>query len=108
MIIAARPVAECTSAQVAEALTRSFEGYLVPIQFTPQAYERRFRFEDLDPYASRVYEREGRLLDLGIRRPAHTPSAPPAPAPAPRSDRNVFRAPAPRPGAGATCPFLYK
>jgi hypothetical protein len=28
-VIAARPVAECTSAQVAEVLTRSFEGYLV-------------------------------------------------------------------------------
>ncbi|HEY3568239.1 MAG TPA: GNAT family N-acetyltransferase [Thermoanaerobaculia bacterium] len=57
--LSSRPVAEHTSAEVAEALTRSFEGYVVPLRFTPQAYERRFRGEDLDPYASRVYERDG-------------------------------------------------
>ena len=54
-----RPVADLTSAEVADAITRSFEGYLVPIRFTPQAYERRFRNEHLDPYASRVYVRDG-------------------------------------------------
>jgi len=53
--ILSRPVAEHTSAEVAAALTRSFEGYLVPIKMTAQAYERRFRGEDLDPFASRVY-----------------------------------------------------
>ncbi|HET9210085.1 MAG TPA: GNAT family N-acetyltransferase [Thermoanaerobaculia bacterium] len=57
--LSSRPIAECTSAEVAEALTRSFEGYAVPLRFTPEAYERRFRGEDLDPYASRVYERNG-------------------------------------------------
>lgn len=54
-----RPVAELTSAEVADAITRSFEGYLVSIRFTPEAYERRFRNEHLDPYASRVYMRDG-------------------------------------------------
>jgi len=59
MELSSRPVAECTAAEVAEAFTRSFEGYVVPLRFTPQAYERRFRGEDLDPYASRVYEKDG-------------------------------------------------
>ncbi len=53
--VTSRPVAELTAAQVADAVTRSFEGYLVPLRFTPEAYERRFRSEHLDPYASRVY-----------------------------------------------------
>ena len=50
-----RPVAEHTAEQAAAALTRSFEGYIVPIKMTPQAFERRFRGESLDPFASRVY-----------------------------------------------------
>jgi hypothetical protein len=54
-----RPVAECTAAEVAAIFNRSFEGYVVPLRFMPQAYERRFRGENLEPYASRVYEREG-------------------------------------------------
>jgi ribosomal protein S18 acetylase RimI-like enzyme len=53
--LASRPLAEHTSAEAAAALTRSFEGYLVPIKMTAQAFERRFRGEDLDPFASRVY-----------------------------------------------------
>ncbi|HEY4575281.1 MAG TPA: hypothetical protein VIJ26_14990, partial [Thermoanaerobaculia bacterium] len=55
--LSSRPVADCTSAEVAAAFTRSFEGYVVPLRFTPQAYERRFRGEDLDPYDSRIYKR---------------------------------------------------
>jgi ribosomal protein S18 acetylase RimI-like enzyme len=57
--LTARPVADCTAEDVVAALTRGFEGYLVPLRFTPQAYERRFRSEDLDPYASRVWLRDG-------------------------------------------------
>jgi GNAT superfamily N-acetyltransferase len=57
--IASRPVADCTSEEVVAALGRGFEGYLVPLRFTAQAYERRFRAENLDPFASRVYERDG-------------------------------------------------
>lgn len=53
--IVARPVAEHTAEQAAAALTRSFEGYIVPIKMTPQFFERRFRGESLDPFASRVY-----------------------------------------------------
>jgi ribosomal protein S18 acetylase RimI-like enzyme len=59
-----RPVAELTSAEVADAVTRSFEGYLVAIRFTPEAYERRFRNEHLDPYASRVYVRDGATIGV--------------------------------------------
>lgn len=54
-----RPVADCTASEVADALTRSFQGYIVPIQMTPHQYERRFRGEHLDPYASRVFFRDG-------------------------------------------------
>jgi uncharacterized protein YdhG (YjbR/CyaY superfamily)/ribosomal protein S18 acetylase RimI-like enzyme len=64
--ISSRPVAEHTSTEVAAALTRSFEGYLVPIQMTAQAYERRFRGEDLDPFASRVYSAGGSDAPIGL------------------------------------------
>jgi ribosomal protein S18 acetylase RimI-like enzyme len=57
--LVSRPVAECTAAEVAEALGRAFAGYIVPLNFTAEAYERRFRAEDLDPYVSRVYEWDG-------------------------------------------------
>jgi len=62
--ILARPVADCTAVEVADAVTRSFEGYLVPLRFTPEAYERRFRAENLDPYASRLYFRAGSLAGV--------------------------------------------
>jgi ribosomal protein S18 acetylase RimI-like enzyme len=61
-----RPLAEHTSAEAAAALTRSFEGYLVPIQMTAQAFERRFRGEDLDPFASRVYSGEAGGSPVGV------------------------------------------
>jgi ribosomal protein S18 acetylase RimI-like enzyme len=53
--LSSRPLAEHTSAEAAAALTRSFDGYIVPIKMTAPAFERRFRGEDLDPFASRVY-----------------------------------------------------
>jgi ribosomal protein S18 acetylase RimI-like enzyme len=58
--ISEQPVAECTAARVADALTRSFEGYVMPVNVSAQGYERRFRPENLDPFASRVYFREAR------------------------------------------------
>ena len=58
--ISKRPVAACTTAQVADALTKSFEGYVVPVNVSPEAYERRFRPENVDPFASYVYFRETR------------------------------------------------
>jgi ribosomal protein S18 acetylase RimI-like enzyme len=57
--MSSRPIADCTADQVAAALTRGFEGYIVPLRFTPQAYERRFRAENLDPYASRIFLLDG-------------------------------------------------
>jgi ribosomal protein S18 acetylase RimI-like enzyme len=63
--ISLRSVAEHTSAEVAAAVTRSFEGYLVPIRMTAQGYERRFRGEDLDPFASRVLsDTDGALIGV--------------------------------------------
>jgi ribosomal protein S18 acetylase RimI-like enzyme len=58
--ISGTPVAECTAAQVADALTRSFEGYVMPVNVSAQGYERRFRPENVDPFASWVYFRETR------------------------------------------------
>ena len=57
--ISERPVAECPASLVADALTRSFEGYVMPVNVSAQGYESRFRPESLDPFASRVYFREG-------------------------------------------------
>ena len=56
--ITARAVAEYTAAQVADAITKSFEGYVMPVNVSAQGYERRFRPENLDPFASRVFFRE--------------------------------------------------
>jgi ribosomal protein S18 acetylase RimI-like enzyme len=55
-----RPVAECTAAQVADALTKSFEGYVMPVKVTAQGYERRFRPEHVDPFSSYMYLQETR------------------------------------------------
>jgi ribosomal protein S18 acetylase RimI-like enzyme len=56
--ISYRPVADCNAAQVADALTRCFEGYVMPVNVSPQGYERRFRPENVDPFASYAYFRE--------------------------------------------------
>src|SRR5215210_1225766 len=53
--ISKRPVAACTAAQVTDALTKSFEGYVVPVNISAGAYERRFRPENVDPFASYAY-----------------------------------------------------
>ncbi len=58
--ITARPVAELTAAQCAAAMEHCFEGYIVPVRVTAESWERRFRAEHLDPFASRVYSIEGR------------------------------------------------
>jgi ribosomal protein S18 acetylase RimI-like enzyme len=58
--ISRRPVAACTSAQVADALTKSFEGYVMPVSVTAEGYEHRFRPEHVDPFASYVHFRETR------------------------------------------------
>jgi ribosomal protein S18 acetylase RimI-like enzyme len=58
--ISDRPVAECTAAQVADALTKAFEGYVMPVNVSARGYEQRFRPEHVDPFASYVYFRESR------------------------------------------------
>lgn len=57
--LAPRPVAQCTADEVTDVLNRCFEGYLVPARWTPDAFDRRFRAENLDGFASRVYTRGG-------------------------------------------------
>lgn len=57
--IVACPVAELTAAYAAAAMEHCFQGYLVPMRMTPEAWEQRFRREHLDPWASRIYERDG-------------------------------------------------
>jgi ribosomal protein S18 acetylase RimI-like enzyme len=58
--ISEQQVAECTATLMADTLTRSFEGYVVPVNVTARGYERRFRAENLDPFASYVCFRETR------------------------------------------------
>lgn len=53
-----RLVSECVSSEVAAALRASFEGYLIPMGVDAEGYERRFRADNLDPFASRVYLRD--------------------------------------------------
>src|SRR5215210_2249428 len=62
--ISKRPVAACTAAQVADALTKSFEDYVVPVNVSAEAYERRFRPENVDPFASYAYFRENRPVAM--------------------------------------------
>jgi ribosomal protein S18 acetylase RimI-like enzyme len=58
--IISRPVAELSSAECAAAMERCFEGYIVPVRVTAEGWERRFRGEHLDPFASRVFFVEDR------------------------------------------------
>jgi GNAT superfamily N-acetyltransferase len=60
----ARPVLDFTSAQVTEAMNRSFEGYFVPLVFTPVSFERRFRSEHLDAEASKLWFQEEKLVGV--------------------------------------------
>ena len=50
-------MAELTPAQGAAAMEHCFEDYVVPVRMTAEGWERRFRGEHLDPWASRVYFR---------------------------------------------------
>ena len=57
--LTSRVVAECTSEEVTAAIVHCFQGYLVPMRLTSDKYETRFRAENLDPFASRVYYDNG-------------------------------------------------
>jgi ribosomal protein S18 acetylase RimI-like enzyme len=59
-----KPVLAFTTTQVCDALNASFEEYLLPVNFTPVATERRFRSEHLDPEASQVYMLEDRVAGI--------------------------------------------
>ncbi|GAB2479421.1 hypothetical protein GCM10011375_17300 [Hymenobacter qilianensis] len=60
----AHPVLEFTSAQVTDAMNRSFEEYMVPMVFTPATFERRFRGEHLDAEASKLWFRGEELIGV--------------------------------------------
>ncbi|QJX48456.1 GNAT family N-acetyltransferase [Hymenobacter taeanensis] len=55
---------EFTSAEVAAAMTRSFQHYFVPMVFDAAAFERRFRGEHLDPAASRLWFQGDELVGV--------------------------------------------
>ncbi|TGE28808.1 GNAT family N-acetyltransferase [Hymenobacter metallicola] len=63
-LITARPVLDFPSAQVTEAMNRSFEEYFVPLVFTPETFERRFRSEHLDAQASKLWFQGEELVGL--------------------------------------------
>ncbi|GGG43655.1 GNAT family N-acetyltransferase [Hymenobacter glacieicola] len=62
--LTARPVLDFPSAHVAAAMTRSFQGYFVPMLFDAASFERRFRGEHLDPAASRLWFRGEELVGV--------------------------------------------
>ncbi|MBB5788174.1 GNAT family N-acetyltransferase [Jiangella mangrovi] len=65
-VLTALPVATLTSDQAADAMSRSFEGYLVPISMDGPAFERRFGPEHLDRYLSEVYTADGELVGISL------------------------------------------
>ncbi|PJJ60187.1 GNAT family N-acetyltransferase [Hymenobacter chitinivorans] len=64
VLLTARPVLDFPSAQVTEAMNRSFEEYFVPLVFTPETFERRFRSEHLDAQASKLWFAGEELVGL--------------------------------------------
>lgn len=65
-VLTARPVAELTADQAAEAMTRSFEGYVVPLRMDGPAFERRFGAENADRYLSEVYTAGDELVGICV------------------------------------------
>jgi ribosomal protein S18 acetylase RimI-like enzyme len=53
--LTSRPVLDCSAAEQAEAMNRSFEQYIVPLRFDVASFQRRFRGENLDAEASRLW-----------------------------------------------------
>ncbi|RTQ52518.1 GNAT family N-acetyltransferase [Hymenobacter gummosus] len=62
--LTSRPVLDCSAAEQAEAMNRSFEQYIVPLRFDVAAFQRRFRGENLDPVASRLWYCDGELVGV--------------------------------------------
>ena len=65
-VLTARPVATLTADQAADAMTKSFEGYLVPVVMDGPAFERRFGAEHLDRYLSEVYTAGDDLVGISL------------------------------------------
>ncbi|MCB2410167.1 GNAT family N-acetyltransferase [Hymenobacter lucidus] len=63
-LLTARPILDFASAEVTTAMNRSFEEYFVPLVFTPETFERRFRSEHLDAQASKLWFADGKLVGL--------------------------------------------
>jgi ribosomal protein S18 acetylase RimI-like enzyme len=53
--LTSRSLLECSAAEQAAAMNRSFEEYLVPLRFDVASFQRRFRGENLDAEASRLW-----------------------------------------------------
>lgn len=53
--LTSRTVLECSAAEQAAAMNRSFEQYIVPLRFDLASFQRRFRGENLDAEASRLW-----------------------------------------------------
>jgi len=60
----ARPLLQFSAAEACEAINRSFEEYFVPMVFTPASFEQRFRSENLDVEASKLWFRGEELVGL--------------------------------------------
>jgi GNAT superfamily N-acetyltransferase len=64
--------ADVTDVELSELLTAAFEGYLVPVTFTPETVAFMARAYDLDRQASRVAVRDGArvgIANVGLRGP---------------------------------------
>lgn len=62
--LTSRLLLEFTGVQVCEAMNRSFVEYFVPLVFDAASFERRFRGENLDAQASRLWFLGGELVGL--------------------------------------------
>ncbi len=64
MELTSRQLLEFTAAVACEAMNRSFEQYFVPLVFDAASFERRFRGENVDAEASKLWFRGEELVGL--------------------------------------------
>ncbi|RAK69869.1 GNAT family N-acetyltransferase [Hymenobacter edaphi] len=62
--LTSRTLLECSAAEQAAAMNRSFEQYIVPLRFDVASFQRRFRGEHLDAEASRLWYCDGELVGV--------------------------------------------
>jgi len=62
--LSARPLLEFTAGEACEAMNRSFEEYFVPLVFDAASFERRFRGENVDAEASKLWFMGEQLIGL--------------------------------------------